>query len=484
MGAVVSLSSCTIVLGIDDLSPADPDASVDAEAPTKEGGSVDATLADDAGPGADATAADVSTADVEVARTIPVIVQDSVVGIPPLGALYGSDLRFGEALAFSPDGTWLAIGAPGAARSDSDAGATGQVQLVNISLEPGHAGTLFVSLLDPGGADPAPGASFGRSLAFSPDGRYLAVGAPQEPHTVTISGDVYLYALTSNGWSYQATLEPDNRSATWFGNTVAFNAPAFTTPPPDDVLFVAATGDTTEQDAGKSATSACVSAYLFTDAGVESKAYGTVTSPYQQDGFGWSLAVTSDAGVVLIGAPFPGVPAYVSGLVYVTSLANLGPDAGLADGNYPYAYSDMQSSLFGYSLALTVDGSEVLIGAPRDGGVVSSLELNAVAPPSFGNFSGPFTDPDFDGGRFGECVVANTQRAIIGDPARDDGVCLMGSLPASGLAVSPLKDAPDPIPASGSRYGATLATTYDGAFVAIAAPGTQGTPPPVVYLTR
>jgi hypothetical protein len=309
------LAACTTIIGIDDSLPGPDDASVDAVAPGTDGGATghgDATLPVDGG-----IVGDSATADVEVTHTITFISQQQAVAISPLGALVGSDLRFGEALALSSTGV-LAIGAPGAGRADSDAGATGQVQLVTISLNADNSGMLSVELLNPGqGVTSAPvaGGAFGGAVAFSPDGHYLAVGAPAEPHAPSLtSGNVYLYQAQNGGWSYVGTFQPPPGAAPSFGRTVALT---------DNVLYIAATGDATEGDAGTSVARASVNAYSLVDGGFVP--YRTATSPQLHDGFGWSLAVSLDNHFVAIGAPFGNVnDDSQDGLVYLAPLGTSG----------------------------------------------------------------------------------------------------------------------------------------------------------------
>ncbi len=491
-GGVGTISACTAILGVDPLpdETTGEDASLDAtrRAPGNDGGvttDADASAPIDAAAPADAAL----HGDGEVTRSVPVGYSDLTLTLTPLGALYGDALRFGEAIAVSPDGTWLAIGAPGAARDGRDGGATGQVQLGRIDLD-GGVGTIVLSLLDPGvdlEQQPQAGGAFGHSVAFSPDGKHLAVGAPQEPSTnMDLSGLVYVYALVSGSWQWAATVQPAPTSTKWFGNTVAFNATS--RPVLRNILFVAATGDTTENDAGTSMNPAAVTAYVFGDAGLDATAFETLRSPsMQHDGFGWSLAVSSGADVILIGAPF--APCTVQdlpqgGCVYATSLASFQTRI------YPDTVGSLDAGqLFGYSVALSPDETTAAIGAPRyDGqGALLFWDIVADAGPMFGTGVYGTEHPGVDGGRLGESVVMSADRVVGGAPLADNGTCTTVQLPIGpSPVVGTLPFAASAVP-SGARYGAALALFPDGGFVAVGAPGTPGTPggaSPAVYLTR
>ena len=490
-GGVGVLSACTAILGVDGLpegTTAGEDASLDAtgHGPGTDGGpgtDADASVPSDATP--------VDTAlpgDGAVTGSVMISYSDFTITIPPLGALYGSDLRFGESVALSPDGTWLAIGAPGAARDDRDGGATGQVQLGRIELD-GGVGAVSLSLLDPGvnlAQQPQAGGSFGRSLAFSPDGLFLAVGAPQEPNNnQAVSGFVYVYALVSGSWQWAATVQPDPTSTRWFGNTVAFNA---TSAPLDrNILFVAATGDTTENDAGTATNRAAVSAYTFGDAGIDTVAMKTVQSPTDQDGFGWSLAVSPGASVILIGAPFGRCPfdsLPLGGCVYVTSLASFTLQLS------PYAVGAIDAGqLLGYSVALSPDETTAAIGVPRyDGhGTLQFWAVDVDAGPRFGTGVLSTNEGTVSGGRLGESIVINANGAVAGAPLVDSGTCFTVAAPIGQSSAQGTLPFTASALASGARYGTAVATVRDGGFVAVGAPGIPGTPgasSPAVYLTR
>jgi hypothetical protein len=148
------------------------------------------------------------------------------------------------------------------------------------------------------------------------------------------------------------------------------------------------------------------------------------------------------------------------------------------------------SALFGYSLATTVDKSQIYIGAPGLAGAAGGdVRLWDVDGGTDVLTTGPAYVPDprspTERSRFGVCVVASTTAVVVGAPAADAGTCWTWPLPGGGSPQPTELTADSELSLeAGARYGAKLATAGSGAWVAVAAPGTNGTPAPVVYLTR
>ena len=240
LGAAVlfaGTAACTAILGIDDLPS--PDGGPSTEAGTHDASLGDGMVGDGAvsGDSADGSGDDGMTdasfdggpvsGDGSFLTTVdPLLFQP----LPGLQAT-SPDLHFGAAVAISPaDGAgneWIAIGAPGA--GDITTGASsgrGGVQVIHLLPNPD---TISYDTFLLGTKDTAAGSGFGSAVAFSPDGRFLAVGAPRFPAggSTTITGAVYLFLNDGNGtdWRYitYAPVPPD--SPTLFGSALAFMIP-------------------------------------------------------------------------------------------------------------------------------------------------------------------------------------------------------------------------------------------------------------------
>lgn len=132
-----------------------------------------------------------------------------------------SEDTFGIGLALSPDGNTLAIGATG---EDGDASST--LNNENDNLE--GAGAVYVYTRSDGSWSATPAylksssavavADFGTSLAFTAQGNELAVSAPFEISSPPLEGAVYVFVRVGAVWREQVRFDG---SEAQFGNTVA-----------------------------------------------------------------------------------------------------------------------------------------------------------------------------------------------------------------------------------------------------------------------
>lgn len=296
--------------------------------------------------------------------------------------LKGSDTEagdvFGRSVALSEDGDVLVVGAPGWGNSEADdlAGSGAVYELVRGA----DGGWSEQARLQASNAED--GDLFGGSVALSADGRTLAVGAEWEDGSASgIDGDqasndmydagaVYVLGRTDDGtWSQQAYVKasaPERNAG--FGGSVVLSADGHT-------LVVGSPGETgpgvnSDGDANIHAGAAYV--LVRADAGRWSQqARLETTIPGRFDGFGGALALSADGSVLAVGARGEDAEAAGvgdepsnddledSGTVYLFTRSEpewtrhayvKAPNAGVEDQ-------------FGWSVALSVDGSTLVVGA-------------------------------------------------------------------------------------------------------------------------
>ena len=209
--------------------------------------------------------------------------------------------------------------------------------------------TIQTQILTP--AHGAGGDSFGYSVALSGDGNTALVGAPgTEIEGKLEAGAAYLYARSAAGWTRQQVLTASDGSAvSHFGWSVALSGDG----------TAALVGAPPKAVGGKEYAGA---AYVFTPAGDHWRQQTEFTA---SDGgalnfFGWSVALSGDGTIALVGAfnkTVGGTPAagaaYVfthSGNRWVQQTELTAPQGG-------------RSERFGAAVALSGDGTTALVGA-------------------------------------------------------------------------------------------------------------------------
>jgi FG-GAP repeat len=156
---------------------------------------------------------------------------------------------------------------------------------------------------------------FGVGFALSADGSTLAVGAPLEDsaatgiggnpadNSVSIAGAVYVFARSGTTWSQQAYIKASNTGANdQFGFSIALSADGST-------LAVGAIGESSAASGvgGNQADNSLVGAgavYVFTRSGTtwSQQAYVKASNPGATDDFGFSVALSGDGSTLAVGA--------------------------------------------------------------------------------------------------------------------------------------------------------------------------------------
>src|ERR1700741_830272 len=231
----------------------------------------------------------------------------------------GGGDAFGNAVRLSGDGDTLAVGA---FNENSAATGVNGDQADNAALDSGavyvftrSAGAwsqqAYVKASNTDAED-----NFGLHLAVSDDGNTLAVGARGEAsgfsgmgaietdNSAPFAGAVYVFSRSGTSWTQQAYVKASNAHMhDRFGRSVALSADG-------NVLFAAAVDEGSAatgidgNQASNSATWAGAVYEFVRSAGAWTQVrYIKASNTAARDFFGWSIALSSDASTLAVGAP-------------------------------------------------------------------------------------------------------------------------------------------------------------------------------------
>ncbi len=340
-------------------------------------------------------------------------------------------------------GAWSALGAVPA-------------QVSNLSsIQAADAGASYVEQAKLMTATPAESARFGSSVSLTSDGEMLAVGAPNggpgvEPQSVAV------FTRSNRVWTQVAEIPPPAGVAESgrFGVAVAISGDGST-------LAVSSRVGYTDHDSA--------SLHVYARSGSEWNLVQTV-SMVDGGGFGASLAISDDGGVIVGGASRVNVGDNErQGAVFAFTRA----DGVYSQGPAIIASSGEAIDLFGESIALSGDGTTLAVSAPganleNSGGVVfvyerSGVDWNLVETltrPGFG-FSGPVAVS----GDGSVLLVGGTMVQVEGVNTR---AVLVYTKSGSTWTQSDALTTSDESQSTG--FGVTVALTDDGATAVVGSP--------------
>jgi trimeric autotransporter adhesin len=330
--------------------------------------------------------------------------QQAYVKASNTGANDGYNDGFGYSVALSSDGTTLAVGAPG---EDSAATGIDGNQADNSTQNSGavyvftRSGSTWSQQAYVKASNTDDGDGLGVRVALSSDGSTLAVTARRESSTASgidgnqadnsapIAGAVFVFARSGATWSQQAYVKASNTGEyDYFGESVALSADGSTLAvgaPNEDSAAIGIDGnqaDNSTADAG--------AVYVFARSGTawSQQAYvkASNTDAYPNGGgdqFGSSVALSADGSTLAVGAPYEDSAAtgvggsqadgsVNSGAVYV--LARSG--ATWSQRAYVKASNTDEYDHFGSSVALSVDGLTLAVGAALEGSAATHVDGN------------------------------------------------------------------------------------------------------------
>jgi len=190
---------------------------------------------------------------------------------------------------------------------------------------------------------------FGFSLAINSDGSKVAVGAVMHGGQATVSGAVYMF--DGSGTQIAKLTAEDGAAYDWFGCSVAMSSDgskvAVGAPFADSEGYYYYGYYYYYYDSG--------AVYLFDSGTQVGKSFSE--DPAAFDYFGHALSISSDGLTGVVGDFLDDEKGWGSGSIY------------LVDGSGPRKLSPAdgaEEDYFGWSLALSSDGSRVAVSSPRD----------------------------------------------------------------------------------------------------------------------
>jgi hypothetical protein len=348
--------------------------------------------------------------------------------------------QFGYSVSISSDGTYAIVGSWLDDAPNTDQGSA------YIFTRSGSTWTQQAKLV---ASDGAAGDYFGQSVAISGDGTYAIVGAPYDN---TYTGSAYIFTRSGSTWTQQQKITAsDAGTSDYFGWSVAISSDKTT-------ILVGAVYDTiTYTSQG--------SAYIFTRSGStwtqQQKIVASDAGVY--DWFGQSVSLTSDGNTALVGAPrddnYTG-SAYIftrSGSSWTQQQKITASDAA----TYDY---------FGYNVSISGDGTTAIMGAYNDTVTANnqgSAYIFTYSGSSWTQQAKLVASDAAQGDRFGYSVAISGDgtTAIIGAYYDDDGATDSGSVyifTRSGSSWSEHVKIPNPDAAASDYFGESVAISGDG----------------------
>jgi hypothetical protein len=346
--------------------------------------------------------------------------------------------QFGFSTSISADGTVYVVGAPNATSTGVSATGTAGLARVYRYLN----GSWVSQNLNPG-TEPANGDKYGSSVAISPDGTWIVVGAPgafgASVSPAANDGVVYIFKYINNLWvpynSKKGIAESFGTSVAITNNgQVAVGGPTKATTNTGQVSvfnisngpFVAVgsvqSGSATNDNFGKSVAFDASGTILAVGATQTSgtgyvKVYRLIADAWTADTttavvgsaaelFGTSISLNSAGNILAVGAPVSSsTPGYVKTFTSSGTTWSVSGVTIIATG----------TDRFGTSVSLDPTGTILAVGSPNVGYVRVYKSTSPGVFPTYANYSNIFTDPATNI-NFGQSV-AISQNLAIGAPA-------------------------------------------------------------------
>ena len=205
---------------------------------------------------------------------------------------------------------------------------------------------------------------FGQSVALSADGTRALVGSPLDDAAGLNAGTARVFVGAGASWSEEAALVAADASASdWLGYAVALSGDA------SRALVTARVDDTPR---GVDAGSARVFVRIGTTWTEEAALFASDGSAY--DELGWSAALSADGTRAILGAPRDGT----AGGIEAGSARVFARGASWTEEATLTAADGATYDNLGHSVSISADGTRALVGAPADGIPGVALEAGTV----------------------------------------------------------------------------------------------------------
>jgi hypothetical protein len=310
----------------------------------------------------------------------------------------------GRSVALSADGNTALVGNPRQAGPCPRSTECDNQGAAWVFTRSGSTWSLQTKLT--GGEEETGEGRFGHSVALSGDGATALVGAPSDRSG---PGAAWVFTRTGSSWTQQGhkLTASDEQGEGHLGGSAALSADGNT-------AVLGGPGDNGYAGA----------AWIFTRSGSTWTQLGGKLTGEGEEGqghFGFSVAVSADGGTALVGARADGgAEAPRAGAAWAFALSGSAwSDLG---GKLTAGIETTPEAQFGYSLALSQDGSHALVGAPRDAGGLGAAWLLARSGEGWTQQQPKLTGPQIRKGWFGNSVAlrADGTTALIGAP-NDEG---------------------------------------------------------------
>jgi hypothetical protein len=287
---------------------------------------------------------------------------------------------FGDSVSISSDGSYVIVGAWGDDSPESNGGAA------YIFSRSGSTWSYQSKITAPvrAGHD-----SFGWSVALSGDGSYAIVGAQKDDRpgqqTNDDTGAAYIFSRSGSTWSYQSIITaPDPGPDDHFGESVSISGDG----------SYALVGAVFDDGPAGTPQSSSGSAYIFSRSG---STWGfqqkiTAPDPGPNDQFGRSVSISGDGSYALVGAYSDEVSLYYQGSAYIFTRSG----TSWSFQSIITAPDPTTFDMFGRSVSISSDGSYAIAGAYG----VDIVELETGSAYIFSRsgstwtFQSKITDPD------------------------------------------------------------------------------------------
>jgi hypothetical protein len=363
--------------------------------------------------------------------------------------------EFGYSVALSADGNTAVIGGPedndwiGTAWVFTRAGETWTQQGTKL------VGDCVSDCTDEQGTGEVGDGRFGESVAISGDGETVLIGAPRDGES---SGAAWVFTRSGSTWSQEGEKLTGKEGGGFFGDDVALSADGKT------ALIGAPSG--------------VEAAYVFTRAGetwTQQGAKLTGTDETGKGSFGTSVALSADGDTALIGRPcdyFEAEHCLAAAYVFARS-----GEVWTQQGAKLTGTGEAAETRFGASVALSANGEEALIGDPRESERRGAAWVFARSGETWAQQGSKLVAGDSEEGEFGYSVAlsGDGEEALIGEPWDNSIVGAAWLFARSGEKWT---QQGGELTGAGEKYvskfGDSVAISEDGSTALIGAPSDSG----------